>query len=218
MSFLRPIQLFIILLPLCFVAAASNPLDEAARLLEEANMERLHAQQTRPGITIDEFRSDGCSGGLSESWTTLAQVWPEMARAIGEKPPWEACCVEHDRAYWRGESIDGFDKRLQADTRLRQCVERAGQQQGDEIARRLGISRAEIDEVFSLSAELMFFAVRIGGGPCTGLEWRWGHGWPPCDSETEPASDDPGLLEVRRSMNPFAVIRMRRSIEPFGDG
>ncbi len=183
----------------CSLPGQANPLDEAARLLEEINMERLHAQQSRPGITIDSFRSDGCSGGLSDGWKTLARVWPEMAHAIGDEPPWESCCVEHDRAYWRGESIGGYEKRLQADTRLSQCVEHSGRQQADEIARRLGIPRAEIDEVFRLTAELMYFAVRIGGGPCSGLEWRWGHGWPPCDSETEPPSDEPGLLQVRQS-------------------
>ena len=207
MKFLQPTNLLIILLPLCSTAAIANPLDEAARLLEETNMQRLHTQQTRPGIVIDEFRSDGCSGGLSDSWKTLARAWPEMARAIGEQPPWESCCVEHDRAYWRGESIDGFEKRLQADNRLSQCVEETGQQRGGEIARRLGLSRAEIDEIFSLTAELMFFAVRLGGGPCSGLEWRWGHGWPPCGSAAEPASDDSGLLEVRQSGQRFSASR-----------
>ena len=166
-------------------------------------MERLHVQQTRPGVTIDEFRSDGCSGGLSDGWKTLARSWPEMARALGAQPPWESCCVEHDRAYWRGESIDGYDKRLHADSRLRRCVERKGQAKADEIAQRLGVSRAEIDEVFSLTAELMFYAVRLGGAPCTGLDWRWGHGWPPCGDDAEPAGEDSGLLQVRRWQGQF---------------
>ncbi len=189
------------LLGLIFGALAvhASPLDEAARLLEEINMERLHVQQTRPGATLGEFHSDGCSGGLSKGWKTLAQLWPEMARALGEEPPWEACCVDHDRAYWRGESIDGFEKRLQADTSLGQCVERTGAQQADSIARRLDTSRAEIEEIFRLTAELMFQAVRLGGGPCTGLEWRWGHGWPPCGDDGEPTIDEPGLLQVRQS-------------------
>ena len=65
-----------------------------------------------------------------------------------------------------------------------------------------------------MTAELMFYAVRIGGGPCSGLAWRWGHGWPPCDSEPEPAGDEPGLLEVRQSTEPpgvdLFVFSMRR--------
>ena len=173
---------------LCATLADANPLDEAARLVEEAAMERLHAQQTRPGVTIDSFHSDGCSGGLSDSWKTLARIWPEWARSIGKTPPWESCCVTHDRAYWRGESIDGFERRLQADLDLRLCVEQSGDEQSADIARRLGINEADVVEVFYLTADLMFHAVRIGGGPCTGLVWRWGHGWPPCDVEVE-ASD-----------------------------
>lgn len=180
------------------VSILANPLDEAARAIEEVNMERLHAVQTRPGVTIDEFRSDGCSGGLSESWKTLARVWPEMARAIGDEPPWEACCVAHDRDYWRGESIDGFEKRLRSDTRLRQCVENTGREQSAAIGQRLDIPRTEIDEIFELTAELMFRAVRLGGGPCTGLDWRWGHGWPRCGGDAEPAPDAPELIPVKQ--------------------
>lgn len=192
---------------LCALLAHAGPLDEAARLIEETNMERLHAQQTRPGVSIDEFHSDGCSGGLSDSWKTLARVWPELSHAIGEQPPWEACCIDHDRAYWRGESIDGFEKRLQADSRLHQCVEQSGEQQAEQIARRLGVPRAEIDEIIRLTAELMFQAVRLGGGPCTGLDWRWGHGWPPCGSDAEPAVEDPGLLQVRQTAQQFSRHR-----------
>jgi len=191
------------LLP-CSMTAATNPLDEAARLIEEANMERLHRQQMRPGVVIDEFNSDGCSGGLSDGWKSLARLWPEMAQALGEQPPWEACCVAHDRAYWRGESIDGFDKRLRADTNLSQCVERSGKQQADAIAQRLGLPREEIEEIFHLTAELMFQAVRLGGGPCTGLEWRWGHGWPPCGDDSDPTIDEPGLLQVRQFPDLFS--------------
>ena len=160
-------------------------------------MERLHEQQSRPGVTIDEFSSDGCSGGLSESWKILAQSWPEMARSIGETPPWEHCCVAHDREYWRGDSIDGFDKRLQADLRLRQCVEQSGADRGADIAARLGIAAREVVEIIDLTAEMMFVAVRIGGGPCTGLAWRWGHGWPRCGSESGPQDDSPQQLQVR---------------------
>ena len=98
---------------ICPTLAGANPLDEAARLVEEINMQRLHEQQTRPGITIDPYQPDGCSGGLSDSWKTLADTWPELAGSIGETPPWEHCCNAHDLDYWRGESVDGFDRRLQ---------------------------------------------------------------------------------------------------------
>ena len=189
---------YLLILPLLYsMTADANPLDEAARLIEEANMERLLAQQTRPGASIDAFRSDGCSGGLSESWKTLARIWPEMAEAVGELPPWEDCCVEHDRAYWRGEAVDGFEKRQQADLGLRQCVEQSGQDKAAEIAARVGIATEEVVEIFDLTAELMYHAVRIGGGPCTGLAWRWGHGWPPCVLDVEPAGGSLDLVRFR---------------------
>ena len=195
--------LFMVLL-LSPIAAAANPLGEAARLIEEINMERLHAQQTRPGASIDAFRSDGCSGGLSESWNTLARIWPEMARAVGELPPWEDCCVEHDRDYWRGDSVNGFEKRLQADLRLRQCVEQSGQDKAAEIAARIGIATGEVVEIFDLTAELMYHAVRIGGGPCTGLAWRWGHGWPPCVLDVEPTNENLEMVRLRAHRLPSA--------------
>ncbi len=171
-------------------ATAQSPLGEIAREIEEQNMQRLRAQQTRPGVTIDAFDSDGCSGGMSETWQSVAGIWPEFARQIGTTPPWEYCCVAHDRDYWRGESSGGFDKRLQADIELRQCVEEAGRQQSGRIARRTGLSRDEVVEIFNFAAQLMYQAVRIGGGPCTGLAWRWGHGWPPCDFDSVPLNED----------------------------
>lgn len=181
----------------------ANPIEKVAREIEEQNMKRLRAQQTRPGVSINSFRSDGCSGGMSEAWKSVTGTWPEFARYIGEVPPWEYCCVAHDRYYWRGESIGGFDKRLQADLELRQCVVEAGRQKSGAIAERTGLARDEVVKVFNLAAELMYHAVRIGGGPCTGLAWRWGHGWPPCNLDSEPMSED--LIDV-------SLVRQSRMI------
>jgi len=198
------------------VVLAQNPIDAALRALENEQMQRLAAQQRRPEISIDPFNSDGCSGGMSDSWKTVTRIWPELARAIGEEPPWEPCCAAHDRDYWRGESIDGFEKRLQSDLRLRQCVERTGRDQGEAIARRLRMSPAEIVEIIDLTAEWMFYAVRIGGGPCTGLVWRWGHGWPPCHLDAVPAGDpaappSPRLFQVRADTSHPASIPLHQA-------
>jgi len=171
-------------------AVAQDLLNQVAREIEEQGMQRLRAQQTRPGVKIDAFNSDGCSGGMSQTWKSVAGIWPEFARGVGNLPPWEYCCVAHDRDYWRGDSINGFDKRLQSDIDLRQCVEEAGRQQAGQIAQRIGLTRDEVIEVFGFAAGLMYQAVRLGGGPCTGLAWRWGHGWPPCDLESEPVNED----------------------------
>ena len=106
------------------------------------------------------FTTDGCSGFLSLVWRTVFRV----------PPPWEGCCVTHDKAYWNG----GETKlRLKADTRLMQCVAANGH---------------------PYWAVLMFIAVRLGGPwwlPFPSLrrqedgrwkfslnEVRWGYGHP----------------------------------------
>ena len=164
---------------------AQNPLEEIAEALESQQMERLAAQQNRNGITIDAFNSDGCSGGMSSAWSYLADTLPEFVGFASDKPPWEHCCVAHDRHYWRGETAKGFTKREQADEQLRQCVTLTGREQGDEISTIMGLPKQDIIELIDLTALLMYQAVRIGGAPCTGLPWRWGHGWPACSDDTE---------------------------------
>ncbi|MFW6253809.1 MAG: FAD-binding oxidoreductase, partial [Chitinivibrionales bacterium] len=74
--------------------------------------------------TIKPFTSDDCS------------CWPE---GYDQKRQWEECCREHDLAYWAGGS---YQERLEADERLRECVERTGD---------------------SAVARLMFYGVRVGG-------------------------------------------------------
>ena len=131
---------------------------------------------------IHPFSSDGCSGGMSEVWRYLAENLPEFAGYAGASPPWEHCCVAHDRAYWRGETQNGFVKREQADAELRACVRQTAVVEGEEIAQTLGLPTAEVTEMIDLTGELMYRAVRLGGAPCTGLPWRWGHGWPGCSA------------------------------------
>ena len=41
---------------------------------------------------------------------------------------------------------------------------------------RAGTMRSEFGE----TSEAMFLAVRFGGGPCSGLPWRWGFGYLGC--------------------------------------
>jgi len=165
---------------------AQDPLGEVVEALENQQMKRLAAQQNRPNVFITEFRSDGCSGGMSETWSNLADVFPEFARFAGDKPPWEQCCVDHDLRYWRGETENGFSKREYSDTVLRECVKLTGAEQSDAIAARLGLPEQEIITLINLTGDLMYHAVRVGGAPCTGLPWRWGHGWPPCSDDIDP--------------------------------
>ena len=106
-----------------------------------------------------EFVSDGGSGFLSFFWEIVFR----------KAPPWEGCCLIHDKAYWQGGPKH---LRLQADSRLMQCVAANGH---------------------PWWAVVMFLAVRIGGPwwlPFPSVrkvdgEWRlffngvrWGYGWP----------------------------------------
>ena len=67
---------------------------------------------------------------------------------------WNDCCVEHDRAYWRGGSAAG---RKAADRALRDCVAKKGH---------------------PIIARLMYFGVRAGGAPWYPAPYRGGFGWP----------------------------------------
>lgn len=172
---------YVLLLLLSPPVASADPLTDAMRVLEQEQMSLLARQQNRPGVVIDPFNSDGCSGGLSAAWSYLAEMLPEFRQRVGELPPWEHCCIEHDKSYWRGESRDGYAKRKQADQQLRACVRQTGRQQSEELAARLQQPAEQIEQMFDNAADMMYQAVRLGGGPCTGLPWRWGHGWPECE-------------------------------------
>ncbi len=180
--------LLLILLTCPAGLSAQNPLEAIAEDVEREQMKRLNAQQKRPGIHITAFRSDGCSGGMSQSWSTLAESLPLFATYAGNQPPWEHCCVAHDRDYWRGETQNGFELREQSDARLRACVLETGQQRGAEIAEKLGLSQQEVVDMIQITGEVMYQAVRLGGAPCTSLPWRWGPGWPECSAPLEPGN------------------------------
>jgi hypothetical protein len=89
------------------------------------------------------FTTDGCSGGMTALWRLFA----------GRDPPWNGCCVDHDKLYWPGGTAE---ERRNADARLRACVTGQG---------------------YPTWAWLMWAAVRIGGHPLLPFPWRWGYGW-----------------------------------------
>jgi len=163
--------------------AHHTALEAFLRTTEVPRMQRLAALQSRLPVPIVPFASDGCSGGLSAGWSELARTIPDLAARLGPRPPWEACCVVHDRVYWHGLGAGGYQRRLTADRALRQCVLDTAAAHRENWARRLAIAPARLDDLMRGVAEAMFLAVRVGGGPCTGLPWRWGYGWPPCNSE-----------------------------------
>lgn len=89
---------------------------------------------------IKPFTSDGCS------------VFPDGV--FDYRALWLSCCIEHDRAYWKGGT---YKQRIDADLALRKCVNEVGQ---------------------PVIANLMLAGVRVGGSPFIPSKFRWGYGWP----------------------------------------
>ena len=104
----------------------------------------------------------------------------------GDLPPWESCCVSHDRlnheAGDRSNTAEkSFEARNQADEELRGCVLDTGLTRAPELSKQYGLTVEEVSQIYEVIGDLMYRAVRIGGVPCSGLPWRWGYGWPECD-------------------------------------
>jgi hypothetical protein len=154
------------------------------REMEERDLSRLALVQSNPANTLAAFSTDGCSGGLSEGWATLSRLLPAFAKAFGDRPPYEYCCTLHDRAEWRGETVQGYAKRLEADEALRRCVVDHGVQHRADFAERFRLPQETIVTNFQMIGDLMFSAVRLGGKPCSPFPWRWGYGWPDCEPIT----------------------------------
>ena len=89
--------------------------------------------------SIRPFTSDGCS------------AFPDGT--LEQNKLWLNCCVEHDKAYWKGGT---YGQRRQADKALEVCVAKVGE-----------------PEV----AKLMLVGVRVGGTPYLPTTFRWGYGW-----------------------------------------
>jgi hypothetical protein len=99
----------------------------------------LHAMKEEP-IAVP-FETDGCSAGISEMWRAT----------FNSEPPFEGCCVDHDRAYWQGGPAW---KRRHADEKLRECVMKRGH---------------------PAIAWVIYLGVRIFGAPYWPHRKRWGY-------------------------------------------
>lgn len=174
-------------LALLMLMAAMTPvaaLDELGKGLELPAhgllMDRIRAADGTP----DAFVTDGCSGGLSATWETVAASWPQFAADHQDNPPFEPCCVIHDRAYHDAGGAQtaeqSYAARLEADRALRTCVLETGASRRDELAARYAVDPLRVTQAYELIASGMYYAVRFGGGPCSGLAWRWGFGFDQC--------------------------------------
>jgi len=154
--------------------------------LELSLHQKFQDRIAKTDSVLAEFTTDGCSGGLSVGWDYFSRQAGIFRERHGTLPPWESCCIEHDRAYHGGGGVgpiatESYDLRERADNKLRACVvstvtERSAQLQSD-----YGLSEKQIMSFYEAIATSMHTAVRLGGMPCTGLAWRWGYGWPSCD-------------------------------------
>jgi len=64
------------------------------------------------------------------------------------------CCVEHDKAYWRGGTCA---ERRAADQALKRCI---------------------ADNDHGSLSSIYYASVRAFGSPLWPTPWRWGFGWP----------------------------------------
>ncbi|CUK00469.1 hypothetical protein RUE5091_02134 [Ruegeria denitrificans] len=164
------------------LVAAPATAQEFMRNLEMPAHRALIAQ--RGDAEVIPFETDGCSGGLSASWRFVAETFPKFSALYEAHPPWEYCCVTHDRAYHNAggasHAEQSFDARLSADDALRACVKQHGEDHAADYAQRYDMTPDQIRTAHFFTAEAMHTAVRLGGGPCSGLPWRWGFGYPGC--------------------------------------
>lgn len=155
---------------------------DVTRPLEMPGHRALMAARTTAELT--PFATDGCSGGLSSSWQLVADKFPDFAAIHQDRPPWESCCITHDRAYHNAggaRQADGsYDARLHADEELRLCVISSADIRKDELATLYDVTPQAVQSAYETIAAAMYLAVRFGGGPCSGLPWRWGFGYPSC--------------------------------------
>lgn len=165
-------------------------MDAVERGLETGRHERLLASIAESDAVMSDFTTDGCSGGLSIGWEQFAARFPEFAARHGALPPWQECCVIHDRHYHAGSAgtlsaSESFERRKQADLDLKACVVDTGVQRSTVLQDIYGLTEIQVRDFYEAISELMYRAVRVGGIPCTDQPWRWGYGWPRCHKDSK---------------------------------
>jgi hypothetical protein len=163
-----------------------SPAEALQYEIEIRQHERLIRARKAEGAELAPFVSDGCSGGLSSGWAFFSATFPALAENHGSHPPWESCCVAHDRLYHAGGASDAtaaqsYGARLAADKELRLCIIDIGRVRQPELTAEYGLRSQQVSRLYNAVAEVMYRAVRLGGAPCSSLPWRWGFGWPDCD-------------------------------------
>lgn len=139
---------------------------------------------SRLGAQLADFLTGSFSEGLSDSWQVVADLFPDFARAQGNLPPREDCCVIHDKTYHAAggarNTSAGHASRLAADRNLRAFVVETCEERIPALAERYRVNPDQIRRAYDILADVRFISVRFGRGPYTDLPWRWGLGWPSC--------------------------------------
>lgn len=176
----------------CLIAFVVLFRDDVLQILSAKNQRNFELKAHREliqslrnsGSRLYAFSTDGCSGGLSKAWRAVSVHFPGFAKIHEKTPPWEPCCLNHDRSYHSAggatEAHESYVLRLSADQSLRKCVVDTGYRRSADLSVKLGLSEDQIHAFYAAIANAMFDAVRIGGLPCSGLAWRWGYGYPQC--------------------------------------
>lgn len=167
--------------------ATSPSMDAVERELEVSRHGQLLERIAIASEGLNGFTTDGCSGGLSLAWEQFSGQFPEFADNHGNLPPWQACCVAHDRAYHGGgrdahSASESFELRRAADLALRACVLQVGTDRSEDLRALYGLTTDQVASLYESVGDLMYRAVRLGGVPCTAEPWRWGYGWPECNA------------------------------------
>ncbi len=175
-----------------FTALLAKPLQASFLGVDRLEIKAHQALETirlDPHVQLSTFQTDGCSGGMSFLYAKSGQLFYRIEKMFGKRPPWEMCCIIHDWFYHRagGPAVDpekSFHNRLIADQNLRSCVARTYQSSNQEtqksFQRKYHLRPTQLTKIYASVANAMYYAVRLGGGPCTGLSWRWGFGYPHC--------------------------------------
>jgi hypothetical protein len=163
----------------------SSAVDALEIQLEMGRHDQFLEIKNQPQNRLNEFTTDGCSGGLSIGWEYLAGKIERFQDVHGTQPAWEACCIAHDRIYHSGGTNtstprESFNARKEADEELQRCVVQTGRDRSATLSKEYNLPPEEVEKLYYIIAKLMYRSVRVGGMPCTGLPWRWGYGWPEC--------------------------------------
>ena len=178
---MNPIKITIATLLITTPITAQSALE---RMIELPAHERLQTTLADTNNTLSPFETDGCSGYQSQTWEFIATQIPSFKEAHHAKPPWENCCVTHDRAYHMGgsqhDATASFLARETADDKLHNCIIQTATDRQSELSKTYGMTSAQVKTAYAAIANTMHLAVRLGGKPCTGLSWRWGYGYKNC--------------------------------------